>query len=364
MTLTLHVVLHGTGPAFIRMPGCPCARCAEPIIPAKPKPQDLADLLAWARQAHTAASLVIERDGVATDHTLVDCGMGVVNNLAALPTPARNQPIHRVLLTHSHLDHMAGLDGLLHALSLGRRAKDFAQGEQPWPLPVFATTTTYRRAMALITDQPQGPGTVRHTDITAAARDLRPIALHPALRVTPIPVEHFHDSVNFLCEFWPSGTIGDGPAIRVALCWDMLAFPAGNTEDVWQGVALDPHAGRLHGLMRELDLLAIEMTNWRPAGGHIAFEGGAYKKSGAPTGYGVRDLLAWWQPKKTRIVHYSGWNDRQAPDGSWLGGGAVTRNANPANGPVSDRDLRRALHAVLGPEFAIDLAQPGQVISL
>lgn len=371
MPLKLHVVIHGAGPAFMRQPGCPCVRCAEPVIPATPTQQDFIDLLAWSRQAHTAASLVIERDGLAVDHTLVDCGMGVMQNLAALPTPARDQPITRVLLTHGHLDHVAGLDGLVHTLQMARTAGDFTADEQPWPLPVWSTRRTWANLTANAADQPTASGImrgvageIRHHDLTEAALRLDEIPLHPALTVTPIPVEHYQDSVNYLFTFWPAGQVGDGDPVRVALCWDLLAFPAHRKGEVWQQTDLHPQADPLLSMLRGVDFLAVEMTTWRPAPmGHISFEGGITKKTREPTGYGVRDLLAWWQPKHARIVHYSGWDDRKLSDGTWQSGEAAAHNVNPATGPVSDKHLRRALRAALGAEHDVDIAHAGNVFT-
>jgi hypothetical protein len=110
--------------------------------------------------------------------------------------------------------------------------------------------------------------------------------------------------------------------------------------------------------MTGLDLLLIEMTNWRPAQGHISFE------ADPTVGYGVRDLIGAWAPKQTRIVHYSGWNDRKQTDGSWLAGEAAGRNGNPAQGPVTDRLLRRALRAALPDGATVDMGQPGMVTVL
>ncbi len=365
MALKLHVVIHGAGPAFVREPGCPCVRCAEPQLSHKPSPQDVADLLAWARGAHTSASLVIEDDGIAVDHTLVDCGMGVMNNLAALATPAKGQPVSRVLITHGHLDHIAGLDGLLHSLKKAREAGDFTEDEQPLPLPLYTTRRTWERYLGPSPEHPEDAGILhrahehlRFTDVTEAARDLTPLALHPALEVTPIPAEHLDGGVNYLCAFWPSGQRGRGAALRVGLCWDLWAFPAARPTDYWAGITLDPRAGTLHERMAGLDLLLVEMTNWRPAGGHISLEGDLQ------VGYGVRDLIAVWGPQRTRIMHYSGWNDRQGADGAWLRGEAAARNGNPAQGPVSDRHLRRALSAAQPEGATVDIGQAGMTLTL
>jgi hypothetical protein len=374
MSLKLHVVVHGAGPAFIRQPGCPCVRCNEPVLPETPAPQDLADLLAWARQAHTSVSLVIEEDGLAIDHTLVDIGMGVMHNLAALPTPARNQPVSRVLITHGHFDHIMGLDGLLHALHNGLAAGDFSPQEQPWPLPVYTTRRTWERYLGPNPGNPADAGMLHRSpermalvDVTDAALALAALELHPALLVVPIPAEHLDGGVNFLVEFWPSGQQGEGNAIHIGLCWDLLAYPSGQAGEAWQGVALHPTTEPLLGVMRELDLLLVEMTNWRARPGHINFEAGplpAVNGVGTMTApYGVRELIAAWHPLTTRIMHYSGWNDRQLPDGTWQSAETTAHNTNPAHGPVSDRHLRRALRAALGDEIDCDIAQPGMVLT-
>jgi|GEM_PF-4601364 len=368
MSLRLHVVFHGSGPAFIRNPGCQCVRCLLPMPTPDAAPQEYADLLAWVHQANTSASLIIEDDGVAIDHTLVDCGLGVVRNLASLPTPAQGQPINRILLTHGHLDHVIGLDNLLYSLRTGRKSGDFDPAKQPFPLPVYTTLKSWRHGVGYDSESPITSGFLRHVetlmehiDITDAALSLAAIELHPALIATPIPTEHAPGSVNYLFEFWPDGQ-GEGRPIRIALCWDLMAYPAERESDLWQGMNLDPFTGPLYDLMGDLDLLAIEMTTWRPhRTKHIGFTGGM-SKDGIDTGYGVRALLEAWQPRQTRIVHYSGNEDRHQPDDTWTIGDALTTNVDPALGPVSDAMLRTALHDHLPVDFAIDIAYPGEIL--
>ncbi len=366
-----HIIFHGTGPAFFHNPGCPCVRCQPPALPDPPTVTALAEVLRWSRQAHTAASLLLEEDGVIVDHTLIDCGMGVVQNLATLPTPARGAIIQRVLLTHGHLDHIAGLDSLLVSLRLGRKAGDIP-ASQPWPLPIYSTKRTWRERVGANPTNPTEHGmfhylekVLRHNDITDAAQARAPIRLHPALTVQPIPVEHYLDSVHYLFTFWPSGTIGAGQPRRIALCWDLAAYPAGRSDDVWQGIALDPRQGWLADQMAGVDLLAIESTTWRSTNpGHIGFTGPATRYQQDHDAYGVIDLLRAWQPRLARIVHYDGWDDRLNARGEWSHGEDVRLNRDPACGPVTDEDLRRALRAAVARGQEIDVATPGEVITI
>jgi Beta-lactamase superfamily domain len=370
MSLRLYVIFHGSGSAFYRMMGCPCPRCLPPELPESPSPQDYTDLLAWSNQAHTSASLLIEADGRIVDHTLIDCGMGVVDNIVALPTPARGQPINRVLITHGHLDHVIGLDPLVHGLRAATKAGDLTATQQPSPLPIYCTRKTWSNCIAENPDKPAESGFLRHiqkhlhhVDITDAARSLDNIVLHPALRAVPVPVEHFHDSVNYVFEFFPSGTIDDGDPIRIALCWDLMAYPNGRTQDVWSDILLDPFAEPMTELMSNLDLLAIEMTTWKASRiGHISFEDTTYWRTDAPLGYGAKSLIQAWRPRQTRIVHYSGWDDRLMPDKTWVQGEEAFRNRDPLRGPVSDGDLRIALRLALGPDLPVDVAQPGETL--
>ncbi len=227
MPLKLHVVIHGSGPAFIHRPGSPSMRDREPTFAVGSDPRASADLLAWSRQANTSASLVIEDDGIAVDHTLVDCGMGVVTNLTTLETPAANQPVSRVLFTHGHLDHIAELEVLLMGLQAGITAGDFSADEQPWPLPIFATRQTWHECIGPNADGSAGGMFSRRAammdfvDVTGAALSQGELELHPALTVMPIPVEHLLDSVHYRFTFWPSGQQGEGDPVRVRL---MLGF--------------------------------------------------------------------------------------------------------------------------------------------
>ena len=367
MSMQLHLTLHGTGAAFWRKPGCPCDRCQPPVVGA-----ELSDLLSWEHQAHTAASLVITEDGVAIDHTLIDCGQGVVPNLVGLDSPARGVPLNRVLVTHGHFDHIAGLDGLLHGIQMNRKAGDWSRAAQPWPLPIFATRQTWERTIGANPTAPEHGGHFRymldvmhHVDVTPAARAQQSIQLHPALSVQPIPVEHYLDSVHYRFTFWPSGAAGQGQPVHLALCWDLMAYPAGRPADVWRSVTLHPGSGWLHEQMTGLDLLVIEMTTWRGVnGGHLGFLGPATTVAAEPGAYGVRALVEQWRPRMTRVVHYDGWDDRQQSDGTWSGADVLRGNTDPARGPVRDGALRVALRAALSPGLEIDVGVPNATITL
>lgn len=365
MSYRLHVIFNGSSSAFMRYMGCSCARCSLPVLNDAFGAESVSDARALALMAHTSASLVIEDEqGDVVDHTVVDCGNNVANNLIAIPTPAQHQPISRVLLTHGHLDHMIGLDPLIYPIAVGLKSGCLDASRQPWPLPVYTTSQTWMKTIGNNPADPMNSGHLKHLlhrmthiDMTDAAYMLSPITLHPALTVTPVPVEHFLDSVHYLFEFWPSGHVGDGKSVKIAICWDLMAYPDGRPGDVWQGKRLHPQTDPLLSLFSNVDLLAIEMTSWHPKPiGHIAFMDSMLMRQRELVGYGIRHILDWWRPKSTSIVHYSGHED--IPKQTSME--TIRANHDPAYGPVSDTDLRLALQQAAGELTSINVAQPGQ----
>jgi phosphoribosyl 1,2-cyclic phosphate phosphodiesterase len=91
----VEAILLGTGGAWpIPRPGCGCPQCAE----ARATPA----------LARTRSGLYVAgRDGA----VLVDAGPDVARQLEARGAPT---PVDRVVLTHRHLDHVLGLDDVVH----------------------------------------------------------------------------------------------------------------------------------------------------------------------------------------------------------------------------------------------------------
>jgi glyoxylase-like metal-dependent hydrolase (beta-lactamase superfamily II) len=86
--------------------------------------------------ANTAFSLILTENEAEIYHLLVDVGLGVVPALLQFSLTRKGfRPPDAVLLTHSHFDHIASLDWLVHSL----RRHPFPPPAQPADFPVYCT---------------------------------------------------------------------------------------------------------------------------------------------------------------------------------------------------------------------------------
>ncbi len=117
--------------------------------------------------------------------TLVDCPGSVVHKLARLGTDLMQ--LHRLVVTHNHVDHVYGFAHLAHALTLA--------SERP-PLSVCAPEETLRTLTAMLR--------IHGLDVACADRiDLRHVAMEAdsaidassSCRIVATPAEHGRETI-------------------------------------------------------------------------------------------------------------------------------------------------------------------------
>jgi phosphoribosyl 1,2-cyclic phosphate phosphodiesterase len=158
---TMRLTFLGTGTSSgVPMIGCSCAVCTS----TDPRDQRL------------RSSVLIEDQGTTV---LIDAGPDLRQQLLR----ANVRALDAVLLTHEHIDHIAGIDEL--------RAFNFFQKK---PMPVYGmqrTLDAVRHMYAYAFERERYPGTPQ--------LDLRPIGNAPfaigLLRFTPVEVMHFRMTV-------------------------------------------------------------------------------------------------------------------------------------------------------------------------
>lgn len=240
------------------------------------------------RQANVSYSLVQRRDGQVVRHTVIDVGMGVVPSLLEFEQSHGVHVVHEVLLTHPHFDHFAQFDWLSMCLVRNGRA------DQPRPLPIYATPYCWEN----------GPNRVhRHL---AERTEFRP--LHPDvpvvlgdLTITPFVVNHGPSAPGAV------GMVAQHGGRKVVFTGDFLNVP---DED--------------NPLLQDADLAFLDANTWHPA-----------EHTWHQSVLGNLRLIDKWRPKRTYIIHYSGYEDRDHPH-------------ERVNGPMGAERLREELRLVGG----------------
>jgi ribonuclease BN (tRNA processing enzyme) len=302
----LEIRLNGVLGAFQREPGCPCPRCTDPDK---------------TQRANTSASVILRRGDKLLEHHLVDVGLGVVESITEFGGP---WPIHSIILTHAHFDHVAGIDWLTNSLC---RARDSGViTNQPQPIPVFCATGTWK--FGLLDHFPYlVPKKLEHRLITLGT-EFSP-GEFTGLTLTPLPVVHFKDSVIYILQFWsnPEQKVGHPPDYKAILCWDLLRFTQNGDTKATSEHDHQPGLDESHALLFNANLLLIESNTWNP---HPETRHISYSE--------VRPLIEAWKPEATRIIHYSGWEDRPTQNDP-----IYTTNTDPGQGPVSSANLQTAI---------------------
>ena len=262
------------------------------------------------RMANVSYSLIQRDDGGRLlRHTLVDIGLGVMQSLLEMEHAHDVHVVHELLLSHSHFDHVGQLDWLAQATKRNGRA------DQPRPLPVYCTQPCWEVGPArlfpwLVSD------TLCHNEMTSG--DAISIG---DLSITPVAVEHGKTApgaVGFVIE--PTSQSVGGPR-KIVLTCDFLTIP-------------DPD----NPLWAEPDVLFIESNTWNPnpQTGHQSILEGL-------------ELVRRWRPKRTYLIHYSGFEDAEHR------GAEVSRpltfdelRAQVAK-HAGDHDIRLARHGLILP---------------
>lgn len=265
-----------------------------------PRKQELCEYDPY-RQANTSYSLVQHRRGQIVRHTLIDVGMNVVPSLLDFERSHGVNFVNEAFISHPHLDHFAQLKWLAGCCHRSR------QTNQPKPLPVYATEPCWR----------EGPHRVfPWIEPRAVHRPLefgQPVVLDD-LTITPFAVDH-----------GPTAPGASGFAIahggrRIVITGDFMRIP-----------------DRDHALLQEVDVCFIEANTWHPSP--------QTKHTSVTENI---DLIRHWRPKRTYLIHYSGFEDGEQMD-------------HPIRGPLPLSQLREATQQAVG-ELAVDVATHGMIL--
>ena len=253
------------------------------------------------RQANVSYSLVQRRAGKVVRHSLIDVGMGVVPSLIEFEQTHGVHVVHEVLLTHPHFDHIAQLDWLsMCAVRNGRP-------DQPRPLPIYASAECWEN----------GPKRVhRHL---AGRSDFRPLQPHvPILlgdvSVTPLAVEHGPTAPGAM------GFVLRHGSRKIIITGDFRQVADEN----------DP-------LLAGADVAFFDANTWHPT-----------ENTWHQSVLGNLRLINKWQPKRSYMIHYSGYEDQAHP-------------ADPINGPMDAPRFRRELQRVAEGRD-VQLAEHGMIL--
>jgi glyoxylase-like metal-dependent hydrolase (beta-lactamase superfamily II) len=253
------------------------------------------------RQANVSYSLVQRLQGQIVRHTLIDCGMGVVPSLLEFEQSHGIHVVHEVLLTHPHFDHFAQLDWLSMCLVRNGRV------EQPRPLPIYASPECWEN----------GPSRVhRYLGERSDFRPLRPgqsIVLGD-VTITPFTVDHGPKAAGAL------GFVVQHGMRKIIISGDFLRV-------------LDEN----NPLLFDADVLFLDANTWHPAEGvwHQSVLGNL-------------PLIDKWRPKRTYLVHYSGYEDREHAN-------------DPVHSPLTLGQLRDELDRLQPPRH-IEPARHGMIL--
>ncbi len=262
------------------------------------------------RIANVSYSLV-QRDasGHLLRHTLIDAGLGVMQSLLDFEHHHDVRVVNEVLLSHSHFDHVAHLDWLSSVLDRNGRT------DQPRPLPVHCTSPCWE----------VGPGRL-FPWLAGSKMEHRPLTPGQALtlgdlRVTPMGVQHGPSApgaVGFVVEHRPAGA---DTRRKVILTCDFLTVDDPD----------DP-------LWRDADLCFIESNTWNPCPhtGHQSILDGI-------------ELIRRWNPGRTFLIHYSGFEDAEHPEADVNRVLTFDELQRKVSEHAPDRDIRIARHGMIFP---------------
>ncbi len=261
------------------------------------------------RIANVSYSLV-QRDpgGRLLRHTLIDAGLGVMQSLLDFEQSHGVHVVHEVLLSHSHFDHVGHLDWL------GSSLKRNGRPDQPRPLPVYCTQPCWDMGPNRLFPWLVG-GAIRHVPLTpGTAVELG------AIRVTPMNVEHGRTApgaVGLVIETTPA--LSDPR--KIVLTCDLLSVP-------------EPDHPAWHGA----DVCFIESNTWNPNPdtGHQRIQD-------------ALELLRSWRPKRTYLIHYSGFEDTLHPAAEVNRPLTRAELAQVVARHACDLDVRVARHGMMFP---------------
>jgi phosphoribosyl 1,2-cyclic phosphodiesterase len=252
------------------------------------------------RQANVSYSLVQRREGRVVRHTLIDVGMGVVPSLLEFEVTHGAHVVNEVFFTHPHFDHFAQIDWL--SMALLRNGRE----DQPRPLPIYASQTCWE----------EGPNaTFRHLAERSQFRAIEPgsvISLDD-VNVTPFTVDHGPKAPGAM------GFVARHGARRIIFSGDFLHVP---DED--------------NSLLFGADVCFLDTNTWHAA-----------DWTSHQSVLGNMRLIEKWKPKRTYLVHYSGYEDGQHADDAINGPMGLERLRDELRKIAGDHDVQPALHGLI-----------------
>ncbi len=275
----------------------------------------------------TSVSFFIFRDRHRVHHSLLDIGPGVNEAIQTQDQYPEPFPLDWVILSHSHMDHILGLDVLCGDYHWWAKVNS----REPARLKVHCfeetfeetVNTHFRFQQKMIDHSPATPGKdeVLWTDGQAE------------FRVTLLEVKHFRRSAVSLFSF----SDGTEEPVRVVCLFDFDDFFPPNSPQAQAG----GHAN--NPLFHKPDLLIAEATAWTNQkhtigkdGTHLSFEQ-------------LADYISLWSPLQTRVVHYAGFEDMVGSDGPQEYRRKVEQglHLHPSEGPVSPWEMTAAMQEFL-----------------
>lgn len=252
------------------------------------------------RQANVSYSMVQRRDGQIVRHTLIDVGMGVVPSLLEFEVSHGVHVVHEVFITHPHFDHFAQLDWL--SMALLRNGRE----DQPRPLPIYASQACWEA----------GPNTT--FKYLAERSDFRPLELGSAVTlddvtITPFAVDHGAQAPGAM------GLVVQHFSRLVVISGDFLHVP-------------DEDNSQLFGA----DVCFLDTNTWHPAEWTLH-----------QSVLGSLRLIDKWNPKRTYLVHYSGYEDREHADDPINCPMSLERLCQKVQLVAEGRDIQPARHGMI-----------------
>jgi len=277
------------------------------------------------RMANASVSLILMQEGQEVYHLLFDVGLGVVNSLLRARVLRKSfRPIDGIVLSHSHFDHIAGLDWLVNSL----RRYPFPPPPNPARFPVYCTQGCWE----IVTGQifPWLKGFLDWKELKYGI----PQEIPGGLTLLPLPVYHG--------PYAPGSTmvVVKYQGYRIILTGDFLAplqpehawlyqadcvfidsttrFPSptgwhisisdskslGDLHKItWRGVKdIEKRRADLEAPLRFLDRAKVAKT--------VGVSETSLPDLQALPSNGL-ELLGRWNPRKFYLTHYSGYEDQQ-----------------------------------------------------
>lgn len=253
------------------------------------------------QQANASFSLLQRCCGKTVRHTLIDVGMGVVPSLLAFEHAHDVHVVNEVLLTHPHFDHFAQLDWLSMCIVRNDRL------DQPRPLPIYASQACWDNGPNRVF-----PYLAERSDFHCMEPG-SPIVLGD-ISITPFSVDHGQKSPGAL------GLVVQHRDRKVIFTGDFLRIV---DED--------------NPLFLNADVAFMDANTWHPA-----------EYTAHQSVIGNLRLIERWKPKRTYLVHYSGYEDRDHKE-------------EDVNGPMTSDRLREQLRRLAGTRD-VQFASHGMVV--